>query len=179
MEVYEAVHTVLAVREFQSKPVPDSVVRRIIESARLTASSMNGQPFSFFPRLSTPGGHSSHCGLTVPSADQRQAGEISPVNQTGCEPDPIRCPCKLKCDYCRLRELLQQSAISQGVGQRDPLGSVERPERTDTSETEGGSGPNDTTATIVQSSTQRARNISSKSPLTFCPICADSQQFSL
>ena len=30
MEVYEAVHTVLAVREFQSKPVPDSVVRRII-----------------------------------------------------------------------------------------------------------------------------------------------------
>ena len=36
MEVYEAVHTVLAVREFQSKPVPDSVVHRIIESARVT-----------------------------------------------------------------------------------------------------------------------------------------------
>ena len=121
-------------------------------------------------------GHSSHSGLTVPSADQRQAGEISPVNQTGCEPDPIRCPCKLECGYCRLRELLQLSAISQGVGQRDPFGRVERPERTDTSETEGGSGPNDTTATIVQSSTQRARNISSKSPLIFCPICADSQQ---
>jgi len=47
MEVYEAVHTVLAVREFQSKPVPDSVVRRIIESARLTGSSMNGQPWHF------------------------------------------------------------------------------------------------------------------------------------
>lgn len=47
MEVYEAVHTVLAVREFQSKPVPDSVVHRIIESARLTASSMNGQPWHF------------------------------------------------------------------------------------------------------------------------------------
>ena len=30
MQVSEAVHTVLAVREFQSKPVPDSVVRRII-----------------------------------------------------------------------------------------------------------------------------------------------------
>ena len=78
--------------------------------------------------------------------DQRQAGEISPVNQTGCEPDPIRCPCKLKCDYCRLRELLQQSAISQGVGQRYPFERVERPERTDTSETKEGSGPNDTTA---------------------------------
>ena len=47
MEVYEAVHTVLAVREFQSKPVPDSVVHRIIESARLTGSSMNGQPWHF------------------------------------------------------------------------------------------------------------------------------------
>ena len=47
MEVYEAVHTVLAVREFQSKPVPDSVVHRIIGSARLTGSSMNGQPWHF------------------------------------------------------------------------------------------------------------------------------------
>ena len=47
MEVYEAIRTVLAVREFQSKPVPDSVVHRIIESARLTASSMNGQPWDF------------------------------------------------------------------------------------------------------------------------------------
>jgi len=47
MEVYEAVHTVLAVREFQSKSVPDRVVHRIIESARLTGSSMNGQPWHF------------------------------------------------------------------------------------------------------------------------------------
>ena len=47
MEVYEAVHTVLAVREFQSEPVPDSVVYRIIESARLTGSSMNAQPWHF------------------------------------------------------------------------------------------------------------------------------------
>jgi nitroreductase len=47
MEVYEAVRTVLAVREFQSKPVPDSVVHRVIESARLTGSSQNGQPWDF------------------------------------------------------------------------------------------------------------------------------------
>ena len=47
MDVYEAVHTVLAVREFDSKAVPDGVVHRIIESARLTASSMNGQPWHF------------------------------------------------------------------------------------------------------------------------------------
>ena len=47
MEVYETIRTVLAVREFQPKPVSDSVVRRIIESARLTASSKNAQPWDF------------------------------------------------------------------------------------------------------------------------------------
>jgi len=47
MEVHEAIRTVLAVREFQSKPVPDNMVHQIIESARLTASSQNGQPWDF------------------------------------------------------------------------------------------------------------------------------------
>ena len=47
MEVYDAIRTVLAVREFQSRPVPDNVIHRIVESARLTASSMNGQPWNF------------------------------------------------------------------------------------------------------------------------------------
>ena len=47
MEVFEAVRTVLAVRDFQSEPVPDSVLHRIVEAARLTASSTNGQPWHF------------------------------------------------------------------------------------------------------------------------------------
>lgn len=47
MKVFEAVRTVLAVREFQKQPVPDDTIRRIIESAHLTASSMNGQPWHF------------------------------------------------------------------------------------------------------------------------------------
>jgi nitroreductase len=47
MEVYEAVRTVLAVREFQDKAVPEDAVRRIIEAAHLTASSRNGQPWHF------------------------------------------------------------------------------------------------------------------------------------
>lgn len=37
----------LAVREFQEKPIPDDVIGRIVESARLTASSRNGQPWHF------------------------------------------------------------------------------------------------------------------------------------
>lgn len=47
MEVYDAIHTVLAVREFRNKPVPDYVVNKIVEAARLTASSKNGQPWHF------------------------------------------------------------------------------------------------------------------------------------
>ena len=47
MEVYEAVRTVLAVRDFQVRPVPDGLVNRIVEAARLTGSSTNGQPWHF------------------------------------------------------------------------------------------------------------------------------------
>ena len=47
MEVYDAIRTILAVREFQGRPVPDDVIWQIVESARLTASSTNGQPWHF------------------------------------------------------------------------------------------------------------------------------------
>ena len=47
MEVFEAVRTVRAVRAYQGKPVPADTVRRIVEAARLTGSSMNGQPWHF------------------------------------------------------------------------------------------------------------------------------------
>ncbi len=47
MEVYTAVRTVLAVREYQDKPVPPEVIRKVVESAWLTGSSMNRQPWHF------------------------------------------------------------------------------------------------------------------------------------
>lgn len=47
MEVFDAVRTVLAVRQFDSRPVPPAVVRQIIDAARLTGSSMNLQPWHF------------------------------------------------------------------------------------------------------------------------------------
>ncbi len=47
MEVFEALRTVLAVRQYQDKPVPDELIRRIVEAGRLTASSINGQPWHF------------------------------------------------------------------------------------------------------------------------------------
>ncbi len=47
MEVFEAVRTVLAVRTYQARPVPEEVVRRIIEAGRLSASGSNRQPWHF------------------------------------------------------------------------------------------------------------------------------------
>jgi nitroreductase len=47
VEVFETVRTALAVRAYQDKPVPPDLVRRIVEAARLTASSINGQPWHF------------------------------------------------------------------------------------------------------------------------------------
>jgi nitroreductase len=45
--VFEAVRTVLAIREFQDKPIPDDVLRRIVEAGHLTASARNLQPWHF------------------------------------------------------------------------------------------------------------------------------------
>jgi nitroreductase len=47
METFEAIRTVLAVRQFRDTPVPPDLVREIVEAGRLTASSMNGQPWHF------------------------------------------------------------------------------------------------------------------------------------
>jgi nitroreductase len=45
--VFEAVRTVLAVREYQERAIPDDVLDRIVEAGQLTASSMNMQPWHF------------------------------------------------------------------------------------------------------------------------------------
>ena len=47
MDVFEAIRTVLAVRKFQDKPVPAEVIGKVVEAARVTASSRNGQPWHF------------------------------------------------------------------------------------------------------------------------------------
>jgi|SRR5690242_12926601 len=46
-EVFDAVRTVLAVREYQDRPVPDDVLHRIVDAGRLTASARNAQPWHF------------------------------------------------------------------------------------------------------------------------------------
>jgi nitroreductase len=47
MEVFEAVRTMLAVRRYLDRPVPETIVQRIVEAGRLTGSAMNLQPWHF------------------------------------------------------------------------------------------------------------------------------------
>ncbi len=47
MEVFEAVRTLLAVRSYQDRPVPDAVVHKIVEAGHLSASARNLQPWHF------------------------------------------------------------------------------------------------------------------------------------
>jgi len=55
--VFGTVRTVLAVREFEDRPIPDDLVHRIVEAGRLTASSMNLQPWHFVLVTSREGLH--------------------------------------------------------------------------------------------------------------------------
>ena len=47
MNVFGTIRTVLAVRQFDPRPVPPEVVRQIVDAARLTGSSRNLQPWHF------------------------------------------------------------------------------------------------------------------------------------
>ena len=47
MSVYDTIRTMLAVREYDGRPIPEEIVQRIVEAGRLTGSSMNGQPWHF------------------------------------------------------------------------------------------------------------------------------------
>ncbi len=44
---FDAARTVLAVREYQDKPIPHEVMRRVVEAGHLTASAGNRQPWHF------------------------------------------------------------------------------------------------------------------------------------
>ena len=46
-EVFDTVRTLMAVREYDARPIPDEVLRRVVEAAHLSASASNIQPWHF------------------------------------------------------------------------------------------------------------------------------------
>jgi nitroreductase len=47
MDTFDAIRTMLAVRRYQDKPVPEATLRRVVEAGRLTGSAKNLQPWHF------------------------------------------------------------------------------------------------------------------------------------
>ncbi len=47
MEIFEGIRTMLAIRRYQDRAVPQDVIRRILEAGRLTGSARNRQPWHF------------------------------------------------------------------------------------------------------------------------------------
>ena len=47
MDVQEAIRTVLSVRTYRDEPVPDDVIREVLEAGRLTGSASNDQRWDF------------------------------------------------------------------------------------------------------------------------------------
>ncbi len=92
MDVFEAVRTLLAVRRYQEGPIPPDVVRRILESAHLTASSRNDQPWHFIAvqdkgmlaklgSLSPSGPYVAQCALAVVLANEPSRFGVSDLSR--------------------------------------------------------------------------------------------------
>lgn len=47
MNIFEAIRTKRAVRSYASQPVPDDLIRQILDAGRRAQSSMNRQPWTF------------------------------------------------------------------------------------------------------------------------------------
>jgi len=68
MDVLESIRTKRAVRQFDPKPLPDEVMRTILNAGRRAQSAKNSQPWRFIAitnrdtlkRLSTLGNHAQH-----------------------------------------------------------------------------------------------------------------------
>lgn len=46
-QVFDTVRTLMAVREYDDRPIPDEVLRRVVEAGHLSASASNLQPWHF------------------------------------------------------------------------------------------------------------------------------------
>ena|SRR5438105_904561 len=86
-QVFQTVATVMAVREYADKPIPDEVAHRIVEAGRLTASASNVQPWHFvlvrerdalrkLGSLLRTGGYTANAAAAVIVAYEKEKGEF-------------------------------------------------------------------------------------------------------
>ena len=93
MDAFESIRTLLAVRQYRDTPVPDAVVRRIVEAGRLTGSGMNRQPWHFIVvrdretlgrlgALASSGPYVAQAPLAVVVATDRSRFAVSDASRT-------------------------------------------------------------------------------------------------
>ena len=107
MEVYDGIRSRLSVREFKPDPVPDGVVRRMLNAARWAPSARNRQPWSFIvirhrDTLAQIGGIASSGGF-IGGAPLAVAVVMEPAGRP-------------EFDAGRALQQLELAAWSQGVG---------------------------------------------------------------
>lgn len=92
MNVFDAVRTLLAVRRYKDQPIPAGLARRIVESAWLTGSSRNGQPWHFIAvqdkamlrqlgGLATTGPYTAEAALAVVVIMEESVYNVSDVSR--------------------------------------------------------------------------------------------------
>jgi nitroreductase len=92
METFDAIRTMLAVRRYQDKAVPEATVRRIVEAGRLTGSAKNVQPWHFvvvedretlgrLGALARTGAHVAQAPLAVVVAVERTPFAVSDASR--------------------------------------------------------------------------------------------------
>lgn len=107
METYEAIRTVLAVREYADKAVAEATITRIVEAARLTASSQNKQPWHFIVITNTE--RLKQVAALAPSGPYIAQAQLAIVVTVSPTPPAIS-------DASRAIQSMVLTAWSEGVG---------------------------------------------------------------
>jgi len=93
MDVFEAVQRRKSVRAYDPRPIPEDVMRRVLESARLSPSAVNRQPWHFIlvtdpeKKMALSNGAFAHFiheapTIIVPCADERASAHWSIIDTT-------------------------------------------------------------------------------------------------
>lgn len=107
MDAFEAVRTVLAVRQFQARPIPETTVQQIVEAGHVTASSQNKQPWHFI--VIQDRGMLNHLGAIAQSGRYIAQAPLAVV--VAMEPSPFGVS-----DASRAIQSMILTAWSEGVG---------------------------------------------------------------
>lgn len=122
LSVYDVIRTKRAVREFRDEPLPDDVVREILNAGRLSGSSKNTQPWHFIAVRNRQT-------LQALATTGRYAGHLAgaALGVVIVAPDPPPAPHALGFDLGRAAQNMMLAAWGRGVG--SVVAAIYEPER--------------------------------------------------